>query len=57
VWNSRWLLIIPGRTLNGSDPRAGLDQFINGRLVGSVRDGNGVSDIRLLIDSYSYSGN
>jgi hypothetical protein len=57
VWNSRWLLIIPGRTLNGSDPRAGLDQFINGKLVGSVRDGNGVTDIRLLIDSYSYSGN
>ena len=57
VWNSRWLLIIPGRTLNGSDPHAGLEQFINGRLVGGVRDGNGVTDIRLLFDAYSYSGN
>lgn len=58
VWNSRWLLIIPGRALNGSNPQEGLDQFIGGRRTGSgsLRTGNGVSDIRLLIDAYSYRG-
>jgi hypothetical protein len=56
VWNSRWLLIIPGSTFGG-DPRAALEQLINGRIVGGVRDGNGISDIHIRFDSYSYSGN
>ena len=47
------MLIIPGSTLNGTNPRDGLEQFINGKL----RDGNGVTDIKLFFDAYSYSGN
>jgi hypothetical protein len=45
TWNTKWLLIIPGATLN-ADPNAGLDAFIN-----SVRD------INLVINSYAISGN
>ena len=45
VWNTRWLLIIPGATLN-ADPNAGLMNFINS-----------VNDIQLNITSYGYSGN
>jgi hypothetical protein len=57
VWNSRWLLFIPGSTFkaNATD---GLDQFINGRLLPTqLRDGNGVTDVRIRFDAYSYSGN
>lgn len=45
VWNTKWLLIIPGGTLlnNAND---GLNTFIN-----SVRD------IKLFFQTYSYSGN
>jgi hypothetical protein len=52
VWNTRWLLIIPGRLLD-NDPTLGLDQFIEGPLA----DGDGVSDIKLLFQTYAYSGN
>ena len=45
VWNTKWLLIIPGASLN-SDASAGLEDFINS-----------VTDIKLTIDSYGYSGN
>jgi hypothetical protein len=45
AWNTRWLLIIPGATLN-ADPAHGLDTFINS-----------VTDIRLVINSYGFSGN
>ena len=45
AWNTEWLLIIPGGTLL-FDPNKGIDSFINS-----------VSDIRLLIMSYSYAGN
>ncbi len=45
VWNSRWLLIIPGRSLS-SDPQAGVDQFATS-----------VSDIKLTFETYGYSGN
>ena len=57
VWNTRWLLFIPGSTFkaNATD---GLDQFISGRLLPTQqRDGNGVSDIRIRFDAYSYTGN
>ena len=59
IWNTRWLLIIPGGTfLNNAG--TGLDTFISGQPVkGSTtgaRDGNGVSDIKLLFQTYSYSG-
>jgi hypothetical protein len=45
AWNTKWLLIIPGATLN-SDPNHGLDLFINS-----------VKDINVIINSYGYSGN
>ncbi len=44
VWNTQWLLIIPGRILN-SDPNLGLDRFIQQ-----------VSDIKLVFQTYGYSG-
>jgi len=53
VWNTRWMLIIPASTLS-SDREEGLERFINGRLVGGVRDGNGVSDIKLFFETYAY---
>ncbi len=45
VWNTRWLLIIPGRTLR-SDANAGLDTFIEN-----------VTDIKLFFQTYGMSGN
>ena len=58
MWNSKWMLIIPGGTLL-NDPNEGLDTFILGkRLPGSLnRDGEGVSDIKLFFVTYGYSGN
>jgi hypothetical protein len=52
VWNSQWYLIIPAGSLNGARTLA-LDMFINGK----NGDGNGVKDIKLLFETYSYSGN
>ena len=45
VWNTEWMLVIPGGTLL-SDGDAGLEAFINS-----------VSDIKLLFRTYAYSGN
>ncbi len=45
VWNSQWMLVIPGGTLL-NDPNAGLDEFINS-----------VSDIKIFFQTYSYPGN
>jgi hypothetical protein len=45
VWNTDWLLIIPGATFL-NDPDVGLDTFLNS-----------VSDIKLYFQTYSYSGN
>jgi len=45
VRNTQWVLIIPGRTLN-ADPNVGLDRFIDQ-----------VSDIKLVFETYGYSGN
>jgi ketosteroid isomerase-like protein len=45
VWNTQWLLIIPGGTLL-ADPDAGLDAFIDN-----------VTDIKLFFQTYAYSGN
>jgi hypothetical protein len=57
VWNSQWVLIIPGGTLL-SDADEGIERFINGRkLPSGARDGNGVRDIKLYFHTYSYSGN
>ena len=59
VWNTRWLLIIPGANLSGHDPNGALDTFIYGpKLSGSdERNGDGVSDIKIFFDTYAYSGN
>jgi hypothetical protein len=57
VWNSQWYLIIPGGTLL-SDANEGIERFINGRkLPSGARDGNGVLDVKLYFNTYSYSGN
>ena len=45
VWNTQWMLIIPGVGLLGSDPDTGLDKFINT-----------VTDIKIYFQTYSYSG-
>lgn len=49
VWNTRWLLIIPGGTLL-FDPRQGIDTFI-----GSGGD-PGVEDILIFFKTYAYQG-
>jgi hypothetical protein len=45
VWNSRWKLIIPGKTLL-SDPLQGMQRFLST-----------VKDIKIHFETYSYSGN
>ncbi|MCA9468257.1 MAG: hypothetical protein KC643_22845, partial [Nitrospira sp.] len=65
VWNTKWLLIIPGQNLF-HDPAEGLRRFIHGPLSGSgfyggageegERNKNGVSDIKLFFHTYAYSG-
>jgi hypothetical protein len=55
VWNSRWLLIIPGRTLL-ADPAEGVERFIYGASVNGVRDGNGIKDIKIFFQTYSING-
>jgi hypothetical protein len=44
VWNTEWMLIIPGLMLN-SNPDEGLDRFINQ-----------VTDIKLIFQTYGHSG-
>jgi hypothetical protein len=45
VWNSKWKLIIPGKTLL-NDPNEGLERFIKS-----------INDVKLYFHTYSYSGN
>ncbi len=45
VWNTQWLLIIPGRMLN-AEPDEGIQRFIDQ-----------VSDVKLVFRTYSLSGN
>ena len=45
VWNSKWKLVIPGRTLL-NNPDEGLERFIRT-----------VTDVKLHFVTYSYSGN
>ena len=59
VWNTEWMMIIPGGTLL-YDPDEGLDQLVSGQLIPGgfgERDGNGISDIKLFFQTYGYSGN
>ena len=44
IWNTRWMLIVPGQTLN-ADSELGLERFIDQ-----------VSDIKLIFQTYGYSG-
>ena len=56
VWNTQWLLVVPASSLS-SNYEEGLNRFIEGGLTGGgTRDLNGVSDIRLRIEAYQYSG-
>jgi hypothetical protein len=59
VWNTRWLLIIPGQNLL-ADPEEGIERFIRGQEIfgsGGERTGMGVTDIKLYFRTYSYMGN
>jgi len=56
VWNTHWMLIIPGVSLLGSNPDEGLQRFIAGARVNGQRTGNGVTDIKIYFQTYSYSG-
>ncbi len=64
VWNTGWMLIIPGGTLL-HDPDEGLDTFIYGQeapgatgdSLEETRDLNGVTDIKLFFETYAISGN
>ena len=58
VWNTKWLLVIPGGSMNADRERA-LSVFINGSDVNrdGVRDLLPVSDIRIGFKTYSNAGN
>lgn len=56
VWNREWIIIIPGGSLL-ADANEGLDTFINGIPDSEDPDTQGVSDIRIFFETYSYSGN
>jgi len=58
VWNTRWVMIIPGGTFL-NDPVEGMDTFVHGRPLpdgSGERDGQGVSDILIFFKTYAYSG-
>jgi hypothetical protein len=58
VWNREWMLVIPGGTFL-FDANEGLDTLIHGELIpggNGERDGNGIKDISLFFNTYSYSG-
>lgn len=57
VWNSKWLLIIPGGTLL-ADADEGLARLIHGiETAPGVRSQIGIDDIKIFFETYSYSGN
>ena len=55
VWNTEWWLVIPAGFLS-NDRTEALQRLINGSLVNGVRDGNGIKDILMLFQTYSYQG-
>ncbi len=60
VWNTRWMIVIPAGSLNGTlDRDEVLGIFINGKDADGdgITDVSGVTDIKLGIRSYSTSGN
>jgi hypothetical protein len=50
VWNTRWMVIIPGRFLLQGDPHEGIRRFIEG-----AHGTGGISDIRLAFQTYQYA--
>ena len=50
VWNTRWLLVIPGAKLLG-DPEKGVELFI----YGGGNLGDGVTDILIFFQTYAYT--
>lgn len=50
VWNTRWLLIIPGSSLL-ANPEAGIERFI----YGGGAQGDGVTDILIFFQTYAYT--
>ncbi|TQV81172.1 hypothetical protein FKG94_08675 [Exilibacterium tricleocarpae] len=52
VWNTEWLLVIPGYSFMADD-NLGLDILINGEPTNSLD--KGISDIRLVFETYSIS--
>ena len=56
VWNTQWLLIIPGGTLL-NDGAQGIQRFIHGTETTGTWSENGVKDISIFFQTYSYSGN
>ena len=59
VWNTRWLLIIPGHSLYLSDPWEGMERFLFGAPIpggDGERTGNGATDIKLFFKTYAYPG-
>ncbi|HRG14790.1 MAG TPA: hypothetical protein PLB00_02205 [Pseudomonadota bacterium] len=58
VWNTKWVMIIPGGTFL-ADSENGLETFIHGTPIpggNGERDGNGVDDIRVFFETYAYTG-
>jgi hypothetical protein len=55
VWNTRWLLIIPGRALL-EDPDQGIERFIYGPKVNGTYSGDGIKDIKLFFQTYGVWG-
>jgi hypothetical protein len=64
AWNTRWVLIIPGKSLD-ADADRGLDTLIYGKVKPGItptgdpehdRDLNGIKDIRLAFQTYGHSG-
>ena len=56
AWNTRWMLIIPGRTLL-ADADEAIERFIYGaKLSDGTRDGNGIKDVKLFFQTYSIAG-
>ncbi|MCH9021491.1 MAG: hypothetical protein IID32_01860 [Planctomycetes bacterium] len=52
AWNTEWVLLIPGISLLGQNPEEGLDVFIGD----GTPERPGVTDIKLIFDSYGYFG-
>ncbi|MCG8317195.1 MAG: hypothetical protein MI976_28580, partial [Pseudomonadales bacterium] len=51
VWNTEWVLIIPGKSL-AADGGLGIQTLINGDNANPTNEG--ISDIRLVFDTYSF---